>query len=411
MTLSDILNDAEPGEVIDLGGAIVGPCYERGHVFDPPITIRNAVLDAGSDTPRAFRFDNCRGILFEHIELRGRDRTSSGFMFNRCRDMAVSRMFAHGLSSGMTLNQCDGFVLQDSHFTNIRKDAFTSGGSRRVDVLRNYGTNFSPINTGGAGDHPDFIQFWPLYGSDNSFINIEDNYFERGDGLPVQGGFVRGVYEKDGVPYRPQFGEVNMRRNVFLGTLYNGISLSGVNAGEIVDNMIISARDAAGTLVDKHSWLRVDRCAPAVTVARNSAEAFIGDVDEALNTQAIVKDWPKPPSIECGLLADLTEAAEPPVVTFPAEPTDPDPESPAPGGDEPMADLPSPAMPEKPWAERPGNPDDIARLRKQLAERDRMLDERFAMAENLFDQLRYHRAERRKEANALNRALAAATAA
>ncbi len=375
MKMSDILNDLKPGQAIDLGGATIEPCYERGRVFDEPVVMRNAIFDAGSNNARAFRFDNCRGIGFEHIELRGLDRTSTGFMFSGCTDISVSRMLAHGLKSAITINRCDGFVPQESQFTNIRKDAFTSGGSRRVSVLRNYGTNFSPINTGGAGDHPDFIQFWPLYGNDNSFIDIEHNYFERGDGLPVQGGFVRGIYEKDGVPYRPQFGEVNMRRNIIVGALYNGISVSGVNAGEIVDNVVVSARDAAGNLIDKHSWLRADRCAPTVTIARNRAEAFIGDVDETLNTRAVVQHWPKAPQIDCGLRSGLPDPVEPPARS----------------------------KPQGPDAQQGGTA--VEQLRQKLAARDRMIDERFASAENLFDQLRYHRDERRKEVEALNEAL------
>ncbi|WP_394269561.1 right-handed parallel beta-helix repeat-containing protein [Qipengyuania sp.] len=278
MNLETILTGCSGGETIDLAGKTIESAEVKDYAFADPVTLRGGTYRASGTKRHAFRLNNCAGLNFEDGEVVGDDRSQTGFLFQHCRDIAMRRMKFRGLRHGVAASQCDGFTLEGCAFRDLRVDAFRSGGSRRVRVISNYATDFHPINTGGKGDHPDFIQFWPLYGSDNSEIEIIGNRFERGDGLPAQGIFVRGIYvdKQTGQPKRPQFGRVIICGNVIDGGLRNGISVSGVASGQVTDNVVLS-REGEGF----QSFIRISRA--NVTVRGNVAEKFIGDIDEQTN--------------------------------------------------------------------------------------------------------------------------------
>ncbi len=278
MDIQPILDKCRGGETVDLSGKTIDPFYVRNYKFPRKVTLRGGRYASEPNSDRTFRLDSCANLSFEDAEVTGVDRTATGFFVVGGKDIALRRLDMHSLKQGVAVNKCDGFTLEGCTFRDLRVDAFKSGGSRRVRILSNYATDFHPINTGGKGDHPDFIQFWPLYGSDNSEIEIIGNRFERGDGLPVQGIFVRGVYrdKKTGKENRPQFGRVVVCSNVIDGGLYNGISVSGVKSGQITDNVIIGRKGEK-----KKTWLRVSEV--NMDISGNVAEEFLGDIDTSKN--------------------------------------------------------------------------------------------------------------------------------
>ncbi|MDG6079572.1 right-handed parallel beta-helix repeat-containing protein [Erythrobacter litoralis] len=280
MDIRTILDKCEGGETVDLSDKTIESFNIRGYEFTTPVTLVGGRFAAPNGAKRAFRVNTSHGLHFESGEVAGDDRSAMGFLFQGCRDIAMRRMTLHGLKHGIAANKCDGFSVEGCSFHDLRIDAFRSGGSRRVKVLSNFATDFHPIETGGKGDHPDFIQFWPLHGSDNSEIEIIGNRFERGDGLPAQGIFVRGIYEdrKTGKPKRPQFGRVVVCSNVIDGGLRNGISISGVNSGQVTDNVVLSRKGD-----DFESFMRIERS--QVLVRGNVAEKFIGQIDRKANRQ------------------------------------------------------------------------------------------------------------------------------
>ena len=278
MNLKDVLAKCSGGETVDLTGKVIAPSNINGFAFPRSVTLVGGRYQAEDKSKRAFRLNQCRNIVFRNGEVAGVDRSAMGFLFQGCRDIKMERMDVHDLKHGIAANKCDGFTVEGCRFRDLRIDAFRSGGSRRVRVISNYATDFHPVNTGGKGDHPDFIQFWPLYGNDNSEIEIIGNRYERGSGLPAQGIFVRGIYEdkKTGKPNRPQFGRVVICSNVIDGGLRNGISVSGVNSGQVTDNIVLT-RDGD----DFESFLRVERS--DILVRGNVARKFIGQVDRKAN--------------------------------------------------------------------------------------------------------------------------------
>ena len=322
-----------------------------GRVFDVPVVMRNAIFDAGSNNSRAFRFDNCRG------------HGVRAYRASRLRPHVdrfhVLRLYRHlGFANARAWFEKRHYGSTDATASSCRNRSSRTFGrmplppavSRRVSVLRNYGTNFSPINTGGNGDHPDFIQFWAALRQRQQLHRYRGQLL-RARGWPAGSRRLRSRNLREG--WRALSAAIRRGQHApqhHCRCALQRYFISGVNAGEIVDNVVVSARDAAGNLIDKHSWLRADRCAPTVTIARNRAEAFIGDVDETLNTRAVVQHWPKAPQIDCGLRSGLPDPVEPPARS----------------------------KPQGPDTQQGGTA--VEQLRQKLAARDRLIDERFASA-------------------------------
>ncbi|MCP9222759.1 right-handed parallel beta-helix repeat-containing protein [Erythrobacter sp. LQ02-29] len=291
------------GETIELGDDTVAPFYARDVTFDSSVTIRGGLWKAPNDTRRTFRFDRSRNIVFDGIEVVGEDRSADGFLFQHCENITVRNAWFHGLKNGIRHDICTGMTFEDIDFRNIRKDAIGGGGASRFRARRIYGTDFYPVNTGGKGDHPDLLQFWPEAKSDNDDILVEDCTFERGAGLPIQVVFVRGLY--DPKMDRPEFGRVSVKGCRAVDALINAIAVSGASGGEVVDNVIIA------TTSENEGALRIKDYGGVVD--GNVAPRFIEEVPA--DTNRIVAWDDRPTEIE----DDHPEAP-------PSEPVPPEPE-------------------------------------------------------------------------------------
>lgn len=284
----DVLKTARPGSVIDLGDQRIAPFHLRKIVFDTPVTLRGGIYDCPDDTPRAYRLDHCRGLAFEDARFVGGNRTAGALLIDQGSDIAFRRVRFSGLRHGLSHRGVYGLEVSDCRFSDMRIDAIRGGGSARVLIARNEAKDFHPVDTGGDGDHPDFIQFWPLAGyTRNDEIVIIDNVYRRGAGLPAQGIFVRGDY-----PDRPGFGHVTVSRNRIEGGLRNGISVSGASAGEVSDNVVLSHDDMT-------SFLRVEGFGGAVR--GNCARHFVGDMPLATNRLGEPESAAAPQAIEIRL--------------------------------------------------------------------------------------------------------------
>ena len=282
------LENALGGDTIELEDEIIASFNLRGAEFDPPLTIRGGIFECPDDTARCFRFDGCRGLTFEGGKVVGVNRSASAILVDRGKDIAFRNMRFEGLKHGIAHRGVDGLEVSDCAFSEMRIDAIRGGGSSRVKILRNTATNFRPIDTGGTGDHPDFIQLWPLHGyTDNDDIVIADNVFTRGSGLPAQGIFVRGIY-----PDRPRFGRIRVVRNTIDGGLRNGICVSGASDGEVKDNVILSHEDMT-------SFLRIEEFGGRVE--GNCAQKFVGDVPLQANRLGDAPLMSRPEPVEITL--------------------------------------------------------------------------------------------------------------
>lgn len=280
MDIKTILDGCKGGEIIDLTGKEIDPFYIRNYKFDEPVRLMGGTYKAPNNQSRSFRLDACSGIRFEQAEVVGQDRSADGFLFHSCSNFAFRKCEMHGLKMGIAYHMCDDFTIELNTIRNLRVDAIRGGGASNARILANQAFDFFPINTGGTGDHPDMVQFWPLEGSTNDNITVSGNMFKRGEGLPIQGIFLRGIYRNSaGELVRPMFGNVSVTDNVIEGGLYNGVAVSGAK-GEVKNNHVYMWDD-------QKSWLRISEFDGEVS--GNTAPHFIGDVPEATNTLANIE--------------------------------------------------------------------------------------------------------------------------
>jgi len=151
--------------------------------------------------------------------------------------------------------------ISNNRFHDIRDDGIDNAGSSYVTVSGNHFTDFYPIHIGGAGDHPDAIQFWTANTNAPAHdLTITGNTFERGRGLWIQGVFVT---DQAGLPYE----RVTITRNTIIGGMYNGIMVQGCDGLTIADNTV-------QPYSDRSSWIRVEKC-DNVTVSHNRAGDYL----------------------------------------------------------------------------------------------------------------------------------------
>ena len=380
-TLPELLAKCQGGEELDLSGQKIGTVHLRGIRFETPVTIIGGWFDdldltdcAGltfrkaqlfcANVPLVYhrhRITGCDRIRWEECEIYGDDsgpvqeNHAIACLIRQTSNFAAIGCHLHHLRHGINFENVVNFEVSKSNFHDLRIDAIRGGGCKGLIITGNRMRDFFPVDTGGSGDHPDAIQLWDHEGEDNEDIYIADNVIERGDGLPIQGVFLRGNY-----PGSDGYVRVTIEGNTVIGGLYNAISLSKTIEAKVVNNTI-------RWLEDRHkTWLRIEDVQGVVS--GNTAPMFYGDVPADQNT----------------INEEVWQPSEPTEET--SEPVEPKP------------DIEHPA--------EPAQSETVEQLRVKLAERDRMLDVRFDAAENLFDQLRYHRGKRRE----IEEALEAATA-
>lgn len=243
--LVKILSECRGGEEIDLSGETIEPFYMRGSnapQFEEPVTLAGAKCLVPSEAFMPFRFDGARGLRLVDWEISGTDRTSVGLMLHTCKNIELLRPRISGVSHAVNHNMCDHLSVLEPHCWNVRVDGIRGGGASNLTIADGRFWDFFHED----GDHSDPIQGWTLPGSSNSNLRILRNRYDRGEGHPSQGIFLRGTY-----PNRPQFGTVEVSGNQVSGASYNGIAVMGVTDGQVLNNHV-------HMLNNTKSWLRVD---------------------------------------------------------------------------------------------------------------------------------------------------------
>lgn len=240
-----------------------------------------------------FQVVNSQRIVLDRLDVHGprNDRAAaywiSALMLRASRDITLSNSRFSTLWHGVAMLRLDGLAIVDNEFRDIRTDGVRGGGISNTRIAGNVFTDFHPV----PKDHPDGIQLWSTPdGAAMTNIAIHDNLIVRGKGAPTQGIFIRDVRNK-----RP-FQNLEIRDNLVMGSLYNGIAMNGVQGGRIVGNEVINYPDR------KKTWIRVDNCggieikgnrAPFYNVTRSEVDQSgngtngLGGVEEARH----VKQW------------------------------------------------------------------------------------------------------------------------
>ena len=214
------------------------------------VTFEGLVFEAAEGANNCFSVSGADDVHFSNVVVRGPDNVGTGeevspFMIRSSTNVSVTGSEFYQVKHALALLDVDGLVVSGNSFHDIRCDGVRGGGVSNALITNNMFSDFSPINTGGSGDHPDAIQLWSTAQDEpGRNITISDNLIYRGDGLPMQGIFIRDTFNN--LPFE----NLTITGNVVLGGLYNGISVGGVIGGELTNNVVIA-------MDGQRSWIRV----------------------------------------------------------------------------------------------------------------------------------------------------------
>lgn len=184
----------------------------------------------------------------------------SPFTIRQSEDVSVTNSEFHHLWHGLGLRDTNNVVVSGNYFHDIRTDGIRGGGNSNLLIDGNLFTNFYSA----AGDHADAIQLWTTGIAEAAHdIVITNNAIIRGDGVPMQGIFIRDTY--DTLPFR----DLLITGNLVIGGNHNGIAVDGAIGGTISGNTVLA--------LDGHqSWIRTIMT-QGFTISGNTSTFFMTD--------------------------------------------------------------------------------------------------------------------------------------
>ena len=245
------LESAKGGETIMVrAGVVIGPLKVSKKVFAKPVRIIGRGQIVNMDLV------DCQGLVFDGLEFYAKSPGHTLFNITRSKRLVFQNLNIHGSLDGNPKNDGAAFSITRSSEITIRgnefqqlKRAVIANNTDRLTIERNdihdmqtdgmifaemtnlrivgnFIGQFSPV----TGDHPDGIQVLtrgttvPTRG-----VYIADNLIYRGDGAGMQGIFFG---NEDDVPFE----DIEITRNLLIGTGYRGISVGGGRNITITDN-------------------------------------------------------------------------------------------------------------------------------------------------------------------------------
>jgi hypothetical protein len=141
---------------------------------------------------------------------------------------------------------------------DLQTDGIRGGGTDDLLIAENVLGHFTPKEK----EHPDAIQLWSTRETEPARrIVIRDNLIVRDGGGIIQGIFVRDTFRK--LPFE----DLTVSSNLVIGSMYNGIAVSGMTRGTIHDNEVVA-------YPDMKSWISLNG-ATDVSFSDNRAMLFI----------------------------------------------------------------------------------------------------------------------------------------
>jgi len=131
--------------------------------------------------------------------------------------------------NGIKFSDSSQVTISDNIIRDFRSDAIQGTATSQLLISGNYISGAHPV----PGDHPDGIQLFTLEKQTSaSDIVIRDNLIERGAGGLMQGIFIGA---RDENPYI----NLQITKNMVIGSLYHGLSVAGARGGEVRDNVVV----------------------------------------------------------------------------------------------------------------------------------------------------------------------------
>jgi hypothetical protein len=134
-------------------------------------------------------------ITLDGLRIHGDFNTSKGVKFGKSTNVVVRNCEFYSLLCAVSVASATGYVADNNHVHDIRRDAFMGVGVRNGTLTNNIVHDMYPVGTAGTGgDHADSFQFWSddANGGPCSDIVIANNVVFPGQGTGCQGPFING---------------------------------------------------------------------------------------------------------------------------------------------------------------------------------------------------------------------------
>lgn len=276
--LNAALAAATGGETILLSGGAYGGLNLFGRTFESPVTIASADddnpavftgtitltavtglvidgVDVDGEVPLsgAGARISIRGggdITFTDMNISGTIRpeiegvvdelagypTEFGFRIDGAANVSLDRLEMTDFAKAISISNSRDISLTRSEIHQIRSDGVAMSSSRGILIEENHFHDFHPlIKPKGAGDHPDFIQYFgDRAGIGVHDVTIRDNAFIQGDGYAVQV-----IFGWSGAANPSPFTNFVVTGNFIQNSQLHGITLGDMTGAEITDNVLI----------------------------------------------------------------------------------------------------------------------------------------------------------------------------
>jgi hypothetical protein len=220
------------------------------------LTVKNLNLDNSANPMGPFGAEHTipyeilgsENITLSHLDVHGSPSGSlltdeSGFLIRNSQHVTVEESDFHNLHNAIGQIDNEWLIIRDNHFHHLRDDGVDGGGSSNVLVEGNHCDSNHPDGIADQ-DHPDCIQFWTARTKQAAHdITIVNNTYERGDGTPTQGVFMRD--DGGSLPYQ----RVTVSGNIIKGASYNGLTVFGAVDAKISGNIVCQYRDQPSWIV------------------------------------------------------------------------------------------------------------------------------------------------------------------
>jgi hypothetical protein len=164
-----------------------------------------------------------------------------GVMIRDSEDIGIGGSRIGGMRYGIGMLNSRRIQIRDNEFRDLQTDGVRGGGVDDLVIANNVFGRFRPK----PREHPDGIQLWSTnQKTPAKRIAIRNNLIVR-DG----GGITQGIFVRDTERQLP-FEGLDIRGNMTIGTMYNGIAILGAVSAIVSDNDVIA-------FPDQKAWIRL----------------------------------------------------------------------------------------------------------------------------------------------------------
>lgn len=203
------------------------------------LTLQGMNLTNTQNADLPFQVMNSSNIVMDNLNIAGSGNSvaamNARLMIVRGSSnvQVTNSEFSYGWH-GLSMLNNNQVTIENNYFHDLRTDGVRGGGNSNLSILANVFSSFHPQ----GADHPDAIQLWTSNTSQSSSnILIQENVISRGTGTPIQGIFMRDI-----TGHLP-FLNVTVSNNIVEGSRFNGIAVSGVKGGSVINNVVQAYTD------------------------------------------------------------------------------------------------------------------------------------------------------------------------